>query len=55
MRWYVWNQLLLYFDVFVQGDCEKKEMTDDEMEKFDEKRGEAMSAFSEVATLLLDC
>lgn len=29
------------------GDCEKKEMTDDEMEKFDEKRGEAMSAFSE--------
>ena len=41
--------------VFVQGDPEKKEMTDDEMEKFDEKRGEAMSAFSEVATLLLDC
>ena len=30
-------------------------MTDDEMEKFDEKRGEAMSAFSEVATLLVDC
>merc|ERR1719341_3230204 len=29
------------------GDPEKKEMTDDEMEKFDEKRGEAMSAFSE--------
>ena len=38
-----------------QGDPEKKEMTDDEMDKFDEKRGEAMSAFSEVATLLLDC
>merc|ERR1712013_917764 len=29
------------------GDPEKKEMTDDEMEKFDEKRGEAMSSFSE--------
>merc|ERR1719228_3183307 len=29
------------------GDFEKKEMTDEEMEKFDEKRGEAMSAFSE--------
>merc|ERR1719219_1773456 len=29
------------------GDPEKKEMTDDEMDKFDEKRGEAMSAFSE--------
>lgn len=29
------------------GDPEKKEMTDEEMEKFDEKRSEAMSAFSE--------
>merc|ERR1719187_2692340 len=29
------------------GDPTKKEMTDDEMEKFDEKRGEAMSSFSE--------
>merc|ERR1719516_640922 len=29
------------------GDPEDKEMTDDEMEKFDEKRGEAMSAISE--------
>ena len=41
----MWN------DVFVQGDSDKKEMTDDEMDKFDEKRGEAMSAFSEVAKL----
>ena len=29
-------------------------MTDDEMEKFDEKRGEAMSSFSEVRSLYLD-
>lgn len=29
-------------------------MTDDEMEKFDEKRGEAMSSFSEVRFLYLD-
>ena len=29
-------------------------MTDDEMEKFDEKRGEAMSSFSEVKSLFLD-
>ena len=28
-------------------------MTDDEMEKFDEKRGEAMSSFSEVRSLYL--
>ena len=45
----------MYIDAFVQGDPEKKEMTDDEMEKFDEKRGEAMSAFSEVAALLPAC
>ena len=45
----------LYINVvLVQGDSEKKEMTDDEMEKFDEKRGEAMSSFSEVETLLQD-
>jgi len=29
------------------GDSSKKEMSDEEMEKFDEKRGEAMSTFSE--------
>ena len=29
------------------GDADKKEMTDEEMENFDCKRGEAMSAFSE--------
>ena len=29
-------------------------MTDDEMEKFDEKRGEAMSSFSEVRSLYFD-
>ena len=28
-------------------------MSDEEMEKFDEKRGEAMSTFSEVTVLLL--
>ena len=36
----------------LQGDPEKKEMTDDEMDKFDEKRGEAMSAFSEVENII---
>ena len=30
------------------GDMNKKEMTDDEMEKFDEARSSAMSTFSEV-------
>ena len=30
------------------GDVTKKEMTDEEMEKFDEARGNAMSTFSEV-------
>ena len=30
------------------GDSTKKEMTDQEMESFDEKRSEAMQAFSEV-------
>ena len=30
------------------GDKNKKEMTDQEMESFDEKRIEAMQAFSEV-------
>ena len=30
------------------GDSDKKEMSEEEMEKFDEKRGEAMGAFSEV-------
>jgi len=29
------------------GDSDKKEMSEEEMEKFDEKRGEAMGAFSE--------
>ena len=31
------------------GDPTKKEMTDQEMENFDEKRSEAMQAFSEVS------
>ena len=31
------------------GDPNKKEMTDQEMENFDEKRSEAMQAFSEVS------
>ena len=31
------------------GDSTKKEMTDQEMENFDEKRSEAMQAFSEVS------
>ena len=30
------------------GDPNKKELSDEEMDKFDEKRGEAMSAYSEV-------
>lgn len=30
------------------GDPNKKELTDEEMEKFDEKRSEAMQTFSEV-------
>ena len=32
------------------GDSTKKEMTDQEMENFDEKRSEAMQAFSEVSS-----
>ena len=35
------------------GDPNKKEMTDQEMENFDEKRSEAMQAFSEVSGLPL--
>ena len=30
------------------GDPNKKELSDEEMDKFDEKRGEAMQAYSEV-------
>ena len=33
------------------GDPDKKELSDEEMDKFDEKRGEAMSAYSEVGLL----
>ena len=35
-------------DTHEMGDPDKKEMTDDEMTKFDEARGQAMSIFSEV-------
>ena len=36
------------------GDPNKKELSDEEMDKFDEKRGEAMQAYSEVGFVLLN-
>ena len=36
------------------GDPNKKELSDEEMDKFDEKRGEAMQAYSEVGPVLLN-
>ena len=37
------------------GDMEKKVMTDEEIEQFDEVRGRAMGIFSEVLILFIDC
>lgn len=38
-------------DTHEMGDATKMEMTDEEMTKFDEARGEAMNTFSEVSRL----